>query len=257
VIQETFASGDSLIHRIDPRFRLGAALVLSFTTALSNHFLTLTLALMVSLFLIPLARLNAQAVIRRMVVVWGFLIFIWIMLPLTFGGEELLRIGPMHLSLGGIFLAGRITLKSFAILFFFIALVSTLDFATLGYALQSFRVPAKLIHLLLLTYRYVFVIEQEYLKLLRAAKIRCFRPGTNLHTYKTYAYLVGMLFIRASDRAGRVYHAMRCRGFKGKFYCLREFSVSRKDWIWAAVMLICVLGLAAVELTKTSWPGLV
>jgi len=104
-----------------------------------------------------------------------------------------------------------------------------------------------MVHLLLLTYRYVFVIEQEYQRLVRATKIRGFRSRSNMHTYRTYAYLIGMLFVRASERAERVHQAMLCRGFKGKFYCLREFSFSRLDFVWSALMAIAVIGLGIVE----------
>ena len=99
--------------------------------------------------------------------------------------------------------------------------------ATLGYALNRLRVPDKIVHLLLMTYRYVFVLEQEYQRLMRAVKIRGFQPATNLHTYRTYAYVVGMLFVRAAERAERVQQAMLCRGFKRKFYCLQEFKADR------------------------------
>jgi cobalt/nickel transport system permease protein len=81
----------------------------------------------------------------------------------------------------------------------------------------------------LMTYRYIFVLEQESQRLIRAAKIRGFTPGTSLHAYKTYAYLVGMLFVKASERAERVYRAMKCRGFNGRFHCLHAFGFTGSD----------------------------
>jgi cobalt/nickel transport system permease protein len=112
-------------------------------------------------------------------------------------------------------------------------------------------VPSKIIFLLLLTYRYIFVIDEEYKRLARSAKIRGFRPGTNLHTYKTYAYFVGMLFVRASTRAERVHQAMLCRGFRGRFHCLGEFSFSRMDWIFSLIMGGVITGLGYFEWIKT------
>ena len=85
-------------------------------------------------------------------------------------------------------MAAQITLKSNAILLALVALVTTMNFSILGYALNWLHVSDKIVHLLLMTYRYVFVIDQEYQRLIRAARIRGFQPGTNLHTYKTYAY---------------------------------------------------------------------
>lgn len=235
------------MHRMDPRVRVAFATLLSFVIALSEEFPALWAGLFFSLLLLFTARLNLKAVLARAAVMWGFLILLWILLPLTFEGEAVYRVWKLTLIREGILLAAGISIKSNAILLLFISLVATMNFTTLGYALNSFRIPEKLVHLLLLTYRYIFVIEQEYRRLLRAAKIRNFRPKTDLHTYRTYAYMVGMLFVRASARADRVYQAMRCRGFKGKFYCLREFSVSRSDWIWAAFMSAGIIGLILLE----------
>ena len=134
-----------------------------------------------------------------------------------------------------------------AILLALIALIATMTFSTLGYALSRMPIPDKFVHLLLMTYRYIFVIEQEYQRLIRAVQIRGFRPRTNMHTYKTYAYIIGMLFVRSSLRADRVYKAMLCRGFKNKFYCLQEFSAGCKEWIFITATGIFTGMLAYLE----------
>jgi cobalt/nickel transport system permease protein len=72
-----------------------------------------------------------------------------------------------------------------------------------------------------------------------------------MHTYKTYAYLVGMLLVRSSDRAERVRNAMLCRGFSGRFYSLRRFSLKTVDVISLAVMLAFTFALGVLE-----WKGL-
>jgi cobalt/nickel transport system permease protein len=98
-----------------------------------------------------------------------------------------------------------------------------------------------------MSYRYIFVIEQEYQRLIRAAKIRGFRPKTDLHTYRTYAYIVGMLLVRAASRAQRVYQAMLCRGFNGRFFSLYRYRVGPDSWIFSTVMTIVIIGLAILE----------
>ncbi|MDM8551246.1 cobalt ECF transporter T component CbiQ [Desulfobacterales bacterium HSG2] len=250
MIHEPFVIGNSLVHRTDPRLRLVFATAYSFAVALSNQFPTLIAALVISFLLIGLARLNLREVAGRLAIVNGLILFLWVALPLTFEGEPLFTVGPLTVTRPGVVLSAKITLKSNAILLAFIALIATSSLATLGHAMNRLHIPEKIVHLLLLTYRYVFVIEQEYLRLLRAAKIRCFRPKTDMHTYRTYAYFIGMLFVRASARADRVHQAMLCRGFKGKFYCLSEFSFTRTDFLWAAVMTGTIIGLEILEWIK-------
>jgi cobalt/nickel transport system permease protein len=218
---------------MDPRLKIVAATVFSVQTAISDNFTTLIIALIFGITMAILARLNFWMVFKRLLIVNGFIFFLWLVLPFTFPGDPLFSVGPMDYTLSGVILSARITLKSNAILLSLIALTGTSYLATLGYALNQLKLPDKIIYLFLITYRYIFVIEQEYQRLIRAARVRCFEPGTNLHTYRTYAYLIGMLFVRASARAERVYHAMLCRGFAGKFHTLREFTFTKSDLAWA------------------------
>jgi cobalt/nickel transport system permease protein len=118
---------------------------------------------------------------------------------------------------------------------------------TLGQALHRLRLPDKLCHLLLFTYRYIYVFEQEYRRLVQAMKIRGFQPRTDLHTYRSYGYLAAMLLVRSFDRAERVFQAMRCRGFHGAFYSLKTFAWQRRDGIFLAVSLLALLALLYLE----------
>ncbi|MBW1707210.1 MAG: cobalt ECF transporter T component CbiQ [Deltaproteobacteria bacterium] len=247
MLEEPFTTGNSQIHRLDPRLKVLFATVYSFVVALSDSFPAMLAALGLSFLLIGLARLNIREVAKRVLIVNGLILLFWLVLPLTFEGEAMFYLGPFAVTREGVLISAMITLKSNAILLAFIALIASTSIATLGYALNRLRIPEKIVHLLLLTYRYVFVIEQEYQRLVRATKIRGFRPKSNMHTYRTYAYLIGMLFVRASERAERVHQAMLCRGFKGKFYCLREFSFSRLDFVWSVFMAIAVIGLGLAE----------
>lgn len=250
MIQEPFAYGNSWVHRLDPRFKITGAVVLSVTAALIKDFQALSVVLAFSILLILSAKLKPRTIGRRLLSLAGFLLLIWLVLPLTYEGEPFYRIGPLTVTEPGVLLCAQITLKSVSILLIFIALISTMTIATLGHALGRLYVPGKLVQLLLMTYRYIFVIEQEYQRLTTAIKIRGFRSGTNLHSYRTYAYLIGMLFVRASVRAKQVQNAMACRGFKGRFYSLAEYKASRGNWFFLALMLWMTLVLIFLEI----WP---
>jgi cobalt/nickel transport system permease protein len=245
---DVLSVADSRLQRIDPRLRLAAAAAFATVVAVSYDLSALATAFAAAILLALLARLPAKAVAGRLLVVNGMVALLWAMLPFTFPGEALLRVGPLSASREGVLMAARITLKSNAIALAFMGLVATLPPATIGHALHRMGVPDKIVHLLLMTYRYIFVLEEEYRRLARAALIRGFRPGTDLHTYRTYAYLVGMLFVRAADRAERVRNAMLCRGFRRKFYSLQEFRTTGWDIVFAAAMATVVAILAGIEL---------
>ncbi len=243
MIDEAFAQGHSAVHRSSPAVRVAAATAYSFSVALTHETTALVSALLFSAGLILLARLPARPLLRRLRGALGLLILIWAVLPLTYPGEPLARVGPVAFSRPGILLSLQISLKTTAILLAYTALLATMTISTLGHTLHRLGMPAKLVHLLLLAYRYTFVIEQEYQRLYRAARIRNFQPGSNLHTYRTYAYLVGMLFVRASERARRVHLAMKCRGFNGRFHCLRHYART----VWSP-LLMTGIGLFSLAL---------
>jgi len=236
MLREPFAVGNSVIHRLDPRVRFLSAGAYTVVVALSRNFQVLTAALILSALLVLLAQLPGREILKRIFAVNIFNVLLWLVLPVTFHGSIAFKIGPVPVYKAGIITAMQITLKSNAIFLALIGLIATMNFSILGYALNWLRVSDKIVHLLLMSYRYLFLIEQEYQRLIRAARIRGFRPGNNLHTYKTYASIVGMLLVRSTIRADRVYKAMLCRGFRGKFYCLHEFTSGRQEWMFAIAM---------------------
>lgn len=247
MISEPFASGQSILHRTDPRIRLIVAISFSFVVALCFHLSSLAAAWGTALALVILARLNMAALMKRLLLVNGFVLLLWLFLPWTYRGDALFSIGGLGITRQGVMLAMVLTLKCNVILLLLVTLVSTMSFVTLGHALQAMRLPARFVALFVLTYRYIFVIEQEYEKIMRAVKIRGFVPGTTLRAYKVYAYIVGMLFVRATERAERVYFAMCCRGYTGRFYSLAEFRSTRGSLIFLACMSAVMIAIGYLE----------
>ena len=232
---------------MDPRLRVLAGALYALVVALATRFEMLGIALALAVIFAAVARLNARAVLKRLAMVNGLVLFLWIILPFTYDGTPWFHVGPLTAAQEGVLLCAAITLKSNAIVLWSIVFFSTMPVATLGLALNSLRVPVKLVALLLMTYRYIFVLESELAHLTRAARVRCFSPGTNLHTYRTYAYMVGMLLVRAADQGERVHQAMLCRGFSGRFHCLTEMSFRPSDRIWAAVLAAMIFFLAILQ----------
>lgn len=248
-IQESFSEGASLIHRLDPRGKVVIASLFAILMAVSKSSAATLPGLGLALIWLGLARLPIKKVLVRLLVVNSFIFFLWVVLPWTYPGDAVLHFGPLAATRQGLIFTGLITLKSNAIIIALIALVATVPVVTLGQAMHGLRLPDKLCHLLLFTYRYLYVFEQEFRRLVQAMKIRGFQPRTNLHTYRSYAYLAAMLLVRSYDRADRVFQAMLCRGFHGVFYSLQTFSWQRRDGIFLAVSILALTALLYLELT--------
>ena len=250
MIWEDFASVDSLIHHLDPRVKIVLVFLFSVVVAVSTRFVVLVSALALGVCVTWLARVPIKGLLRRLAPVNMLIIFLWFFLPFTVEGEPLFSVGPLVGTHEGVLYAARISIKSNVIMIMLIALVASTSILTLGHAMHELRVPKKIVHLFFFTYRYIHVIHREYLRLVNAMKVRGFRPGTNMHTYKTFAYLVGMILVRSSDRAQRVHNAMLCRGFRGNLYSLSEFSLKARDMISLILMLALILVLGVLEWTR-------
>jgi cobalt/nickel transport system permease protein len=246
-IQEPFSEGASLAHRLDPRGKIVIAALFSILVAVAKSFSGALAGLALALVWLALARLPWKKVFAKLLVVNSFVFFLWLVLPLTYPGDPVWRLGPLDVTRQGLILTGLITLKSNAIIIGLIALIATVPVIILGQAMHALRLPDKLCHLLLFTYRYLYVFEVEFQRLVQAMKIRGFQPRTNLHTYRSYAYLAAMLLVRSFDRADRVFQAMLCRGFHGIFYSLKTFAWHRRDGIFLAVSTMALTVIFYLE----------
>ncbi|MBI5237625.1 MAG: cobalt ECF transporter T component CbiQ [Deltaproteobacteria bacterium] len=240
---EEFALGESPIHRLDPRVKIAVTFVFSVVVALSNSVATAAIALALPAILILAARIDLARVARRLAVVNTFVLFLWVFLPFTYPGRIVYSLGPLDIHAEGLIYALLITIKSNAVMLMIIALLGTSPVFSLVHALSRMGMSHKLVHLFFFCFRYIHVIHEEYHRLSNAMKIRGFKARTNMHTYRSYAYLVGMLLVRSFDRSGRIFAAMKCRAFKGRFYMLQDYQMKSSDYLLAAssVLFSCCL----------------
>jgi cobalt/nickel transport system permease protein len=246
MMDERFAKGNSLLHRRDPKVKVIVAAAFITVAAISNSFVVVIMALTLALALLLVSRLDLRQVGKRLLAANTFTIFLWLTLPLTYGGEEITRLGPVTLSSEGIRLAILISLKTNCIVLSLITLLGTSRIASLGHALEGLHFSRRLCFLLLFSYRYIFVIYQEYQKLSRAAGMRCFVPATTLHTYRTYGYMFGMTLVRSWNRATRVHNAMLLRGFEGRLIPLEQQTVGRSDIAFLVIALSTTTAIALI-----------
>ena len=211
-----------LVRRIDPRVRLVLSAAFAATTISLTHPLALVASLSLAGICALLARLDPGVTLKRMASLDGFMIFVVGFLPFTSPGTPLLSIAGFDLSQAGLMRAATLLLASNAVVLMVLALVGTMEEAELGIGMAGLHAPSKLTHLFLLTTRYIDVLRREYRRLRVSMKVRGFRMGCNMHTWRTIGYLFGMLLVRSLERAERIMIAMRCRGFRGELHMLQQ-----------------------------------
>jgi cobalt/nickel transport system permease protein len=148
-------------------------------------------------------------------------ITIWSRLPLGFVLRRLALLSPLVLSLAVVnawqpahrapWLA--VAAKSVICLLTVILVSNTTPFSQILRVLQRVRVPALLITTITLMHRYLFVLVEESERMRRARASRTFTRRRRIH-WQSLATVLGQLFVRASERAERIYDAMCARGWK-------------------------------------------
>lgn len=248
MLVESFTEGNSPLHTMDAAPKLAAATIFSICTALLTSIPVAGIALCIGCLLLLVAKLPLCALLRRLAFVNAFIVFLWLTLPFSTTGTALFHLGSFAITKEGVDLCILITLKSNAIISTFIALLATSSVSDIGAGLAKLKVPQKISLLLLFTWRYVHVILEEYRLLSTAATLRGFVPRTNSHTYKTYANLIAMVLVKSWDRAERVNHAMKLRGFTGTFHTLRHTKVHTTDIVFALLIATAGAGLYTADL---------
>lgn len=136
-------------------------------------------------------------------------------------GKRLLCVEPF--ALGTALLAlpqpnGRIIfcgllLKSTLCLLCMVLLSATTRFSEIINVLRRLKFPLLLLTTLTLMDRYLFVLMEEVGRLSRARKSRTFVRG-RVSAWRSGGTVIALLFVRASERAERIYNAMCARGWK-------------------------------------------
>ena len=148
-IEEPFSSGNSIIHRFDPRARIVLCCFLSLILSLCDQPGALLFALALAIILVLTAGLRLKSLLIRLILINGFTLLLWIVFPFAIKGEPLFSLGFLQASRQGVALAGIITLKSNTIMLLLISLLATIPIITLGKAMGYLRIPGKIVHLIL------------------------------------------------------------------------------------------------------------
>ena len=220
---------DSPLQRLDARWRLAALLMAAAAVTALQTLPCAAAVLLGCIGLTALACVPWDWFLRRLGAVALVFVFFTAVLPMALDGGPTLELGPVRLSWAGLRLALLICTKALAILTLMLVLLTTAPLPTTLKAAHALHVPALVIQLVVMTYRYVFVLGDELARLRVALRVRGFRNRADRHSYRTIGRVSGTLLVRGYERAERVSQAMRCRGFDGRFRSLAEFRTSMVD----------------------------
>lgn len=245
----------SLVHDLDPRVKLVLTLAFILTAALVPsgawpiYILLLALVLSVEL----LSELGVRYILQRALLALPFVLAA-IPVIFTMAGPSLFQfaIGKWIItaSQNGLERFISISLKSWISVQAAIVLASSTPFPELLLAMRAIKIPRLLVAIFGLMWRYLFVLADEAIRLLRARAARSGSSdpdskktgGSLAWRARVTGGMAGNLFLRGFERSDRIYMAMLSRGYDGEVRAIPLQQLGPAQWlVMISILLIFVL----------------
>ncbi len=253
---DRYYSAESLLHRLDPRVKVVVTVLFILSNALlpDGAWAAFGLSWIFLLAMNAASRLGVDFTFRRSFIALPFMlvavsaIFAPSGQPLAEWTLGSLKIIPTDV---GLIRFGSILLRTWLSVQAGLLLVAVTQFPDLIHAFEHLRVPAVLTTIVAFLYRYLFVLTDEVLRLLRARDSRSAalpgqKGGRNVFwRAKIAGHMAGQLFLRSYERSDRIYNAMLARGYTGQMRTLHAHVMLRRDWL---VLMVGLLALIFVQL---------
>lgn len=247
---DPYIESRSLIHSLDARVKFVLAVAFIFAVALTPsgawpvYMLLFALALAVEV----LSELGIGFVLKRAALALPFVLAalpVIFSLPGSVAFSLPLGAWTLTASLPGLERFISIALKSWISVQMAIVLAASTPFPELLVAMRAVRMPRLLVAIFGLMWRYLFVLADEAMRLMRARSARSgasgmpgLKPGGSLGWRGRVAGgMAGSLFLRAIERSDRIYVAMLSRGYDGEVRDLPLPALRPLHWVLLAAGL--------------------
>ncbi len=248
---DEYSGLDTFIHRLDPRIKLiSLAVFILFiisTKAVSGASFVLY-ALFLSILALA-AKIPAVFILKRSLVIIPFVLMATIFIPFFREGRTLygysFGILRVKITYEGLMILWNCLIKAYLSVVCVIIFMASTKFSDLLKALEALKCPALLLMIISFMYRYIFVIEDVFMKMEQAKEARSVARRWWLNN-KVLASILGVLFICTYEQAEYVYLAMCARGFSGKIKTLSDFRIKKTDLMFLGLTAAI---LAAIRLT--------
>ncbi|MEI6807258.1 MAG: cobalt ECF transporter T component CbiQ [bacterium] len=236
---DELARMDSSVHRLDARIKV--LTTVAFIIAVMS-FPRYEVSALMPFFLYPVVLMMSGNIppgyiLRKVLIAAPFALAVGILNP-VFDRETAVSIGSYGIS------GGWLSFASIAIRFILtvsaaLSLVACTGIHRLCSGMARMGLPDVFAVQLQLLYRYLFVIANDALRMMRAVEVRS--VGRHVLRIRTYASIVGHLLLRSMDRAQRVYQAMVSRGYEGSVRVMSPTKLRMEDLVFLAGWIACFI----------------
>lgn len=239
---ERIAERGGALQRVDARVKLLGCVALIVSAAVSRHLDTLAILFAAVVVLAVVSRIPLSVLARAWTVIFFFTAAIALPALFTTPGQTIGRIAGLPMTLQGLRAASFLVTRVESSTTLGLLLVATTPWPHVIAALRSLRVPAAVVLIIAMTYRYVFVLLRSAEEMFVARRSRSVGRLDGPTRRRMATSTAGVLLGKAMALADDVYLAMQARGFRGEVYVLDDFRMRAIDWLAAAMFTAATLG---------------
>jgi len=229
-----------LLQSLDPRAKVAGFLLMVVTAGLLHDLALLGALFVIVLLLVFLSRISVSFFLKRVLLfIPLFTAVIAVPALFTTPGTPLWHIGA-HVSvteqglLASAFLFARVTVS----LSLGILLILTTRWTDLLSALRWFRLPALVVSIVAMTYRYIFLFLHTANNMFMARRSRTVAHFSGAANRRWLGQIMAATLARTQHLSEEVYLAMLSRGYNGEVITLDNLNARGRDCVWLASAIL-------------------
>lgn len=253
---DRYHHGQSPLHRLDPRIKVIVTLAFILSNALlpDGAWFAFVLAWAAVIFASAVSGLGVGFTFKRSFIALPFaLAAITVLFSIPGRPVASFHFGMWDFTItdAGLLRFVSIVIRSWLSVQMAILLVAVTEFPKVIHALTHLRVPKIITMIISFLYRYLFVLTDEVMRLLRARQARsAVAPGQRaggsvMWRARIAGHMAGQLFLRSYERSDRIYNAMLSRGYKGDLMTMHPHHYHTHDLVIGA---LSILGLIIMQI---------
>lgn len=244
---EHASAGRGFLQRLDPRVKLCSLLVLALATTMARTHAGILTVSALALVLALISRVSLKGLASG---VWlpavAFSGLIALPACVLTPGREIAHVPWLHWSVTaqGVTSATYLVLRVVTSATLGALLVLTTPWAQVLKATRALHVPAVMVVVIAMTYRYVLLLLETAHDMFESRRSRMVGHMDPADARRLSSATAGVLLAKTMHLGNEVYAAMQARGFRGEVPLLDDFCMHPRDWV--ASLGVCVVAVAAI-----------
>jgi cobalt/nickel transport system permease protein len=242
VLAEDLCRAPGLLQGLDARAKVVTLVLFVVVVGLAKSLPILAILFALTLIFSALSKVSLGFFLKRVLIFIPVFTAV-IAVPALFitPGAPLVSVaGRVIITEQGAYTAGLLFLRVTDSLSWGVLLILTTPWTSILVALRWFRMPALLVDIVSMTYRYIFLLLHTTNAMFLARRSRTIGSFSGGENRRWLTRALATTMAKSQHLSEEVYLAMLSRGYHGEIRVLTDLRLKRRDLLWIAFVLLVV-----------------